>query len=624
MLKYIIAIVVALPVMVLLVIGGAYAYDEVIAADRVSHGVFVIGHDVSRLTADEVAAIARAYEDSHTSQPVIVEIDGTPIEVDPVAAGIEVDEDAIAQQAMSLRREEGITENFVAWFSSWRSSESIEIPISVDDEAIRSILEDVSETAINTPAVDGAVTIVDGQVTPQYPTQGMRLDIDSSVPIVREQMLRTDREAVSLPVEFVSAPITKDHVDAAVEWANRLVSSRVTLKALEGDGQIIFTKAALKAALRSELVNDPDKPIRVYLDRESLVDVAARSEEDFNTEPVNARIAWNSSIGNLAVVPSIPGQSLDVEAVADIVPTMAASGLRSKTVPVIDGIEAEYSTEDAATLGPFGRVSSFTTYHPCCQSKNTNIQLIARAINGAMVMPGETFSINTRVGKRTESKGYVRAGAIISGRIQCCDSPINVGGGTSQFATTFYNAVFFGCYQDVFHKPHSLYFSRYPFVREATLGFPSPDVKFRNDSAAPVYIATSTSGTSVTVSLYGNNGGRTCTSSRSGNTVTRTMKHADGTVRRQHWAWNYRQPTKDGPTTTTSTAPSTTTTTASSSTTAGSPSTTQPQTTTTSSTPSTTQATTTTTTTTAASTTTTEAGTATTSPPDTTTTNADG
>ena len=125
----------------------------------------------------------------------------------------------------------------------------------------------------------------------------------------------------------------------------------------------------------------------------------------------------------------------------------------------------------------------------------------------------------------------IGAGAIIGGEVYCCDNPANVGGGTSQFATTFYNAVFFGCYEDVEHQPHSLYFSRYPYVREATLGFPSPDVKFRNDSDAPVFIDTSYTGGSITVTFYGNNGGRECTSERSGNTVTRVMTHPDGTTK---------------------------------------------------------------------------------------------
>jgi vancomycin resistance protein YoaR len=210
----------------------------------------------------------------------------------------------------------------------------------------------------------------------------------------------------------------------------------------------------------------------------------------------------------------------------------------------------------AEAMVPIREVSSFTTYHPCCASRVTNIHLIADAVDGVIVMPGDTFSINEHVGVRTLGQGYVRAGAILSGSLSCCDDPANIGGGTSQFATTFYNAVFFGCYEDIEHQPHSLYFTRYPFVREATLGYPKPDVIFRNDSASIVYIDTSYTGGSITVTFYGDNGGRTCTAEQSGNSVTRVMIHPDGSATRQSWTWYYRRET----TTTTTTVPTTTTT----------------------------------------------------------------
>ena len=95
-------------------------------------------------------------------------------------------------------------------------------------------------------------------------------------------------------------------------------------------------------------------------------------------------------------------------------------------------------------------------------------------VNGAIVMPGETFSLNEHVGQRTEEKGFRRAGAIIGPIIECCDDPANIGGGVSQFTTTLYNAVFFSGLEDVDHTPHTLYISRYPEGREATLGWPEP------------------------------------------------------------------------------------------------------------------------------------------------------
>lgn len=198
---------------------------------------------------------------------------------------------------------------------------------------------------------------------------------------------------------------------------------------------------------------------------------------------------------------------------------------------------------------PRVRVSSFTTSYTPGQARNTNIQHIADATDGVVVAPGATFSLNDHVGQRTVEKGYVAAPAIIGGVIYCCDSPVNIGGGTSQFATTLFNAIFFGGYADVYHKPHSIYFSRYPMGREATLGWTGPDVKFRNDTSTPVMIDTSYTTNSVTVDFWGWNDGRMVTTERTGwattadggdVTVTRTIRHADGSVTSERWRTIYK------------------------------------------------------------------------------------
>lgn len=217
-------------------------------------------------------------------------------------------------------------------------------------------------------------------------------------------------------------------------------------------------------------------------------------------------------------------------------------GDRVAIAPIATGVPATWSTERVAAM-EIGKVSEFTTYYACCQSRVTNIQLIADEMDGVAVWPGETFSVNDHVGRRTLAEGYRRAGAIIRGEVYCCDHPANVGGGTSQFATTLYNAVFFGCYEDVFHQPHSIYFSRYPRGREATLGYPAPDVIFRNDTDTLLWIDTSYTERSVTVTFYGNTNGRTCTEEIEGRnpiTVTRVITHADGSQERESFTWTYR------------------------------------------------------------------------------------
>ncbi len=197
-------------------------------------------------------------------------------------------------------------------------------------------------------------------------------------------------------------------------------------------------------------------------------------------------------------------------------------------------------------------IGEFTTYHKCCESRVTNIQLIADTVDGVVVQPGETWSLNQYVGQRTADKGYVPAGAISGGEFVD-----EVGGGTSQFATTLYNAIFFAGLDDIAHRPHSLYFSRYPLGREATLGWTSPDVVFLNDTEYPVAIETSHTGTSITVQMVGANGRRAVTSAIAGTatssaggtvTVTRVIGFQDGTTTTETWTHRYNpMPTNDDP-----------------------------------------------------------------------------
>lgn len=193
-------------------------------------------------------------------------------------------------------------------------------------------------------------------------------------------------------------------------------------------------------------------------------------------------------------------------------------------------------------------IGQFTTYHNCCESRVTNIHLIAEAVDGAVIQPGDTWSINEYVGQRTVAKGYVAAGAIVGGELVCCDHPANIGGGTSQFATTLYNALFFAGLEDVTHQPHSIYFSRYPLGHEATLGWTVPDLAFRNDTAYPVVIDTSYTGSSITVQLLGVTEGRRVRAAVAGSattgaggvvTVTRTIDYPDGETVTQTWTHRY-------------------------------------------------------------------------------------
>jgi len=208
---------------------------------------------------------------------------------------------------------------------------------------------------------------------------------------------------------------------------------------------------------------------------------------------------------SVRVVPGQSGHTFDTAATARALD--ASAGSDHHAVPaVFTDVAPQLTTKDAEALHITEMVSSFTTHHPCCAPRVRNIHKIADTVDGAIVKPGATFSLNGFVGPRTPEKGYVMAPMIYDGEFKD-----DTGGGVSQFATTIFNAAFFGGYRFETYQSHSYYISRYPPGREATVSWPRPDLAFTNNTNEGILIKTAYDETSVTVTLYGDKEGKTVT-----------------------------------------------------------------------------------------------------------------
>lgn len=132
------------------------------------------------------------------------------------------------------------------------------------------------------------------------------------------------------------------------------------------------------------------------------------------------------------------------------------------------------------------------------ENRNTNIRLMCEAVDGLMLMPNETLSLNDLVGQRTEEKGFKPAAAIVDG--QLADS---IGGGICQLAGTLYNAALYAD-MEIVERVHHTWPSEYlPIGLDATLNWDNKDLKIRNRSEFPVYITATFEDLVVTVEIYG-------------------------------------------------------------------------------------------------------------------------
>jgi len=263
---------------------------------------------------------------------------------------------------------------------------------------------------------------------------------------------------------------------------------------------VTFSRQQLVAALKSRLVEEP-LGVEVYFDPAALDPMLGDLRKVVELPSVEPHFEIDPRERPF-VVQGSTGRIIKADAVAKALEVAAVTGDRMGKLPIDLGPKPGTTVAELEVLGITKLVARFTTQHPCCMPRVDNIHRIADLIDGVLVKPGETFSVNEHVGERTVEKGFKAAPTIVYGEMED-----TIGGGISQFATTLFNAAFYGGYDIVERKPHSFYIPRYPMGHEATLSYPKPDLVIRNDSKAGLLIRCLYDKTSITVKLYGDNGG---------------------------------------------------------------------------------------------------------------------
>ncbi len=475
---------------------GSFAMARALAGDSVLGSVRALGIEVGGLSPDELATALDDAESVLQGRESLFQIRGAATTLLPPQVNLTVDLEIMAAEALQIGRQGGLSEQFRWWIGHFGDTETVPTIATIDDAAVEQVLAVWDEDFVGNPPFPGAITFDATTPVAEYPRDGEQVDRSVAGSIILDTLTSESVDPVELPVMAVSATLTAGDVDDAVARARLWLSAPVTLRSEEVS--ITFSTEQMASALLTKSTGDR---LALSFDPEVIAPILEAQRGGLEQAPVNARFEIEG--GEIRIVPGRTGTLIDPEATAGALETGAASATRTAILPLIEGAEPEVTTETLEAYGVQHMVSQFTTYFDCCQNRVTNIHLIAEAVDGVIVPPGATFSLNDHVGPRTVDKGYLEDGTIVGGELTK-----TVGGGVSQFATTLFNAVFWGGYEDVTHKAHSFYFPRYPEGIEATISWPSPDLAFRNDSDAAVLVDTSYTDTSLTVRFFGDNDGR--------------------------------------------------------------------------------------------------------------------
>ena len=475
-------------------VAALYLGAIVLAGDGFRSGTTVGGVDISGLSNPEAIDKLNSTIGAVARKPLRVRTVDHLFVIDPQAAGLKFDAEATIAQAT------GRTWNPITLVSDFMTQRELEPITSIDQSALDDQLVGVA-TAIDQPAVEPTLIIAQRKPVLTPGVDGFALDQNATGDAMKVAFMQKRKP---IPAVLVDVPPAVSAAAAlkAKALARTAMANPVNVKA--GDITATINSADITATINSADIADAltftqeGGQLVPVLDGAILLKSIAA---DLKAVEIPGRDATFKIVRSQpVVVPSQVGSGIDDDELAAQVATVIGNAPPNRTVTVSMGArDPKLTTEKAQQLGITQKISSFTQEFPYAAYRVQNIGEAARRINGTLLMPGETFSMNDTIKERTVANGYTVGFVIGEGGVFAEE----LGGGVSAATTTMWTAAFFAGMERTFTQAHSIYISRYQAGLEATVAWGIFDMKFTNNTPNAVLITTKMTDTSMKATFWG-------------------------------------------------------------------------------------------------------------------------
>ena len=472
-------------VLALIIVLALYVAVAMRSGSTAAAGTTVGGVVIGGLTVEEAeAAVTEALGPIQRKRLRVTALDQTFV-VKPGEAGLALD------AAASVAPAYGRTWNPKDLVDRFLGGDSLPAVAAVDEAALAAQVQVISD-ALDVAPVEPVLVVEDGEpvLTPGVP--GRALDVEATSAALVDAVLRP-RAPVRAAVIKVEPSVSSEAAASAVEMATEAVSSPITVRAESVSA--VLPGDAVGEALSFTVEGDELVP---QLDGAVLHRALRKQLKPIEISGRDATFKIRKGVPK--VVKSKVGRGVSDDELATAVAAVLDKPAGQRSVTVTVGLrEPDLTTEQARELGVTERLSTFTQYFPYAAYRVQNIGRAADFINGTILLPGETFSLNDTIKERTRENGYTEGIVIGPGGVFRED----LGGGVSAAATMTWTAAFFAGMERVETRAHSIYISRYQPGLEATVAWGVFDMRFRNDSPHAVLIKARITNTSMTVSFWG-------------------------------------------------------------------------------------------------------------------------
>jgi len=291
-------------------------------------------------------------------------------------------------------------------------------------------------------------------------------------------------QALELARAYLREHVTIVAEERTLERSREAFGARVDVRLLE---HLLRAAADPSSALvrhHAALARGPiELPLPVRLEGAVALPLLAQLKEEVDHVPVDARI----DVEQRRVIPERRGTFLDVFGTLALLDTAFTNG-RNRVEAVLEHTDPTTTSEQLRDVEMNAVVGWFQTNYNANEDhrdRTYNLHLAASRVNGYVWMPGAVLDFNEIVGDRSEANGFRMATVISAGEL--IDG---VGGGVCQIAGSLFAASFFAGMEVVDRTPHSRPSGYIKMGLDATVVYPSINLKLRNTLPFPVVVHT--------------------------------------------------------------------------------------------------------------------------------------
>ena len=461
-----ISIIAIVLIIVLLILSTAFAIS-VSTTNKIIDGISIGNIDMSGKDKDEACGILTQKLQERQNLKVKLKYQDYEKDISMEQLDIKLDVEKVVDEALSKGRDSNIFANNFKIIKNRFRNENIELPIQYDKEELEKI---ISETGLELPGGVNEYTysVEENELIISSGTDGIVIDGERMVNSLTDEIMDLSKDIPDIKEVETEEKVLDDSLDEEEQTEQTVEEKTITKKVNQIDREIFVKNQKAKAIdidqIYSEIHSEPedayivDEPFQVVVDKDGI-DLGISLEE-------------------------------------------AKAIVQEPKEEYVIPLKITKANTTVADLGPRAfpnLLSTYTTrYDAGNVSRTTNLSIACSKINGYVVSPGEVFSYNKVLGKRTSENGYKEAAVYVAGGVEN-----GLGGGICQISTTLYNAVLLANLGIEERHNHSYTTTYSEPGKDATVSYGVLDFKFKNTRKYPIKLEAYIKSGVATVSVYG-------------------------------------------------------------------------------------------------------------------------